>query len=782
MLKKRICLSLATIITFLIISIPFHTTAAGNQLQIERKQVSGKFIQKLKGVKPFSHPRLHFTSKDIPKLRKQAKTTHARQWDNLRKTVERHSDWEPLSSLTDEYLLTGSREVYLEEAGAMLTNVALAYVIDENPKYLERARRWLKKMCQVPEEKLRNYGFGFYLMGLARAYDWLYPELSEEERKTTRDHIAKTTRIMDELLFPKDGSPRSWWGDNYLHHDAWIPFAGYGVGALALLGEVDEALLWATRSRQDFDIAFSLLGDDGAWHEGPADWCYTLAALLMFFEPWERATGENVFNIPWIRNTGKYRLYAWLPDDTYIYVNDSFRSGRYNISGSASSHIVRKLASTYRDGHLQWLGNRDEEFDLKEGPKGVQQSPYSWQQISPEYPYPQIHCAAWNVLWYDTTVKPISPKNLPLDHYFENQGIAFLRSGWDEDASVTSFSCGPRGGHNFARALKQGKRLSQGNISHAQAQYNAFTIFADGEYFIIPPGYGLRDARFQNTVLINGEGLRYEGETEPIIQQFDSQEAYVYILGDATDAFYPELGVSKSYRHFIFLRPDIWIVYDNLIVRSSQRRSTRRYEWRIHTDPIYQVKTKGDEVIIGQIDAKESSVLHLKILEPPSTSRSVTAARFVLEENPIILTSGKKLLNRTIASIFNGPTEWHNFAVMVNEDSWNGSSLNANLVEGDNLRAVALHRAKEDHIVAFTTSNVTEVSYIFKATSVHSTHLISGLPPEANFDVKMSPAPEYGSHYFHIQVVPNGRYQSSRAGVLYFRFGRPSGIREFPEP
>lgn len=128
------------------------------------------------------------------------------------------------------------------------------------------------------------------------------------------------------------------------------------------------------------------------------------------------------------------------------------------------------------------------------------------------------------------------------------------------------------------------------------------------------------------------------------------------------------------------------------------------------------------------------------------------------------------------------PPEWHNFAVMVNEDSLNSSSLNANLFEGDNLRGVALHQPKEDYIFVFTTSNVSEISYVFQETSLNSTHLISGLPPKTNFDVKMSPSPPQGSNYFRIQIVPNGGYQSSHAGVLYFRFGRPSGIREYPEP
>jgi hypothetical protein len=41
---------------------------------------------------------------------------------------------------------------------------------------------------------------------------------------------------------------------------------------------------------------------------------------------------------------GLARAYHWLPDDTYVYLNDSFRSGRYNTSGSASCHLLRRRA------------------------------------------------------------------------------------------------------------------------------------------------------------------------------------------------------------------------------------------------------------------------------------------------------------------------------------------------------------------------------------------------------------------------------------------------------
>jgi hypothetical protein len=767
----------------LLLFIFYFTPSVVAQEQLQPKEIPQDIIARLGSVRANEHPRLHFTSKNIQDLRRQARTNHKYQWQNLLQTVRNNASWEPMTDLTDEWLSHGSREVYLEEAGAMLTNVALAYVIEEDPGYLELAKHWMKIMVSIPQERLDNYGFGFYLMGLARAYDWLYPYLSEEERDMIRTGVLKITRMMDRLLYPEDGKPRTWWGDNYLHHDAWIPFAGYGVGALVLLGEVDEAVQWAVRSRQNFDIAFQLLGNDGAWHEGPADWSYAMSALLMYFEPWKNITGEDVFSIPWIKNTGWYRMYAWLPDDSYIYVNDSFRSGRYNITGSASSHIIRKLAAEYKNGYFQWLGERDEQFDLKDGLKGVKQSPYSWRHVAIEYPYPQIMCAAWNLLWYDPAVKPQSPIDLPLDRHFENQGIIFMRSSWvDSGASVSSFSCGPRGGHIYAKAIQDNKRLSGGNISHAHAQYNAFTLYSDGFYFIVPPGYGLRDARFQNTVLVCGEGLQYGGEIDPEIIKFDSKPEYVYIVGDATKAYYKDLEVRQAYRHFIFVRPDVWLTYDNVAVNQNARPGTKRFEWRVHPNKSAGVDICKDQIRIKR-DEPNSSQLHIQILEPAPASHSVEAAGFVLEENPIYLPSGEKLLNRINASIYvdSRPADWHNFAVMASQDSVD-LPLQATLLENDDIQGINLIRKGKNYIFAFT-DRIENVSYIFHSEGLTSIHLIAGLQNNTNYSRKITPAPSYGSHYYRIEITPekDGRFTSSKEGVLYFELERASGVREYPD-
>src|SRR5262249_27135238 len=190
---------------------------------------------------------------------------------------------------------------------------------------------------------------------------------------------------------------------------------------------------------------------------------------FLFADAHRRAGGESLYGRPWLKNTWLYRLYCWLPDDTYVYLNDSFPSGRYNILGSASSHVLRKLASEYGNGYMQWLAARDEAFDYGDAHPGVYRSPYDWTANRP-YPTSRMHCLAWNFLWYDPAVEARPPDDLPTGHHFANQGVVIARSGWKNDSSVVTFSSGPVGGHEAHRRVVEGDTLLARGLSQLQPQ------------------------------------------------------------------------------------------------------------------------------------------------------------------------------------------------------------------------------------------------------------------------------------------------------------------------
>ena len=523
---------------------------------------------------------LYFDEEELQTLRERSRTSPGRHFDALRAWVDANLWRRPLRGINEPFLHASS-EVYFEETFSHLSNVMLTYLITGEVRYAEVARSWLSELAHYPTGGGSQYSVGPYIATLAQGYHWLGDVLTLDERGAIRVQLTTLVREAYDCSVTPD---RAWWYRAHLHHDFWIPVAGFGLGALALLGEEPDAARWAARAAEELQHALDLLGADGAWHEGAADWVYGLVLFLLFSDVYRRAGGASLYDHPWLQNTWRYRLYCWLPDDTYVYLNDSFRSGRYNIMGSASSHVLRKLAGEYRNGYMQWLAARDERFDYATERPGVYRSPYDWTTNLP-YPTSTMHCLAWNLLWHDPSVAATPPDDLPTAHHFANQGIVIARSGWTADSSVVTFSCAPVGGHEAHRRVVAGdKRIARG-LSHAHAQATSFTLYARGQYVVVPPGYGKTASRFQNVVAVNGSGQLWGPEYDAEIRAVELSDDVDYVVGDATGTYPREFGIRRHQRHLLFLKPHFLLVADLLDADPALGNRVRHYTWQLHTNP-----------------------------------------------------------------------------------------------------------------------------------------------------------------------------------------------------
>ena len=565
--------------------------AASSQWQLGPAAESVQRLQRI----PSTHPSLHFTTGELQLMKKNASGTHQRYAEQLYRWVDSHSEWSPP-------IMEGGAgsEVALEETGAFLTNAGLAWVLSGKKRHFELARSWSLAVCSQRVETLRSYGRGVLAAGLARSYDWLYRDLPRSDRTAIRSKLELLLAGLYQAAQPAT-QETEWWAQLPLHHDHWIPVGGLGEAALALLGEVDAASEWAAWARADFDAILALLGDDGAWHEGAADWVYAMAPLLWFFSAWESVTNENLHNTPWIRNTAAFRLYHWLPDNTYVYLDDSFRSGRYNTSGSASCHLLRRLAALFQNQQSQWLAEQDERFDLDPETKGVFKAPFenfSFRKHTIEYGKRASQSVAWNFLWYDPQLPAEAPEAAPNIRHFENQEIVVLRTGWKSDSSVVSLTCGPLAGQRAADHIRSGNRLDQGNSHHSHADYGAFTIFACGQYFVVPPGYARRSSGFQNVVSVNGTDYRTRQDLNIRVLGTHSDSSYSYAVADATNAFHGSLGIQSYRRHLLLLHEGLLIIFDDLTLKRPQTsQSYNRFEWNVHIDPsTHSLRLEGKKV------------------------------------------------------------------------------------------------------------------------------------------------------------------------------------------
>ena len=361
-----------------------------------------------------THPYLYFNKEDIPALRQAAGTTHKYYFEYLKRWADKFIGFDPLSKsgLPSNIDIM---QVYCENSMSYIFNMSLIYQLTGDTTYLKAARKWLLTFATYPSEINGNFCVGAYAVAVASGYDMLYNELNATDRNRLSALLAAI------IERGKKGTVSDWWAGISLSHDHWLPVTGLGVGAAALYYENDKAPEWLDYFLNILKTDMNIVGDDGAWVEGAADWVYAMSLPYVFFDVYKRLSAVDMFQSTMVKNSIAYRMYSWLPDNSYIYHHDSFANGRYNVLGAVSSNLLHKLAREHQDGHMQWLASQDEKLDMKDlnENKPIRND---WC-LSKKSLVPYLHCVGWNFLWYDANVKPCSAGQSAALPLFPQPGI-----------------------------------------------------------------------------------------------------------------------------------------------------------------------------------------------------------------------------------------------------------------------------------------------------------------------------------------------------------------------
>ena len=557
----------------------------------------------LKAQENRSHPYLYYTSADIPGLMQAAATTHKQYFGYLKKWADKFIGFNPLpaDSLPANIDIM---QVYCESGMSYIFNMALSYHLTGEINYLIAAKKWLLAFGTYPSDIKGNFCIGAYAVAVASGYDMLYNELSIEERIQLSQHLAAI------IQRGVKGTTSDWWAGIALNHDHWLPVTGLGVGAAALYYENPEAAKWLGYLLDILKKDMNIAGDDGAWTEGTADWVYAMSLTYVFFDVYKRLSGENMFQLPMVKNAIDYRLYNWLTDDTYIYHHDSFVNGRYNVLGAVSSHLLHKLALENKDGYIQWLASRDEILDMNflTQDRTINND---WH-LSKASLVPPTYCVGWNYLWYDPAVAAKPPDNLPGYRYFPNQELVIMRTGWQTKDVVFAFTCSPVGGHNARNSVLAGNKKILENFGHTHAQANSFDLYGMGNYLAVPPSYGLLESKSHNTLTIEGAGQQRNPVHDAGLLMTDLNSEYAYLAGDATKCYPASIGLERWYRHVAFLPPDNFVMVDELrLSRISNTDLTTSW----HLNYLPEAKMTIDSMR-QTIKINNKSILNARILYP----------------------------------------------------------------------------------------------------------------------------------------------------------------------
>jgi hypothetical protein len=496
------------------------------------------------------HPRLYASAEEIDALRGKC----AREpWAGFLQRVRARADaavrrGRPAPGAGDD----------LRGVGCGTVHLAVACRLTGEPQYLAAIREVLAEMA-AREDWTASLQYGHWAHGAALAYDWLYEELGDELRDAVRGALHRHT----ERVFRSWGNYENAYPTTYAWNHSAVVHGGLLAASCALWGDVEGPGRWLRMGLEKLRLMTDALGEDGASAEGLAYGQYHADFLLKSMWLGEQLLGlDTLTDSAFFRNFPYYLLYnmlprpGWSPNSTFLYLSDTNGAHWYG----PDSHL-RLVARRYRDGHAQWLADET----ARAGVNG------------------ESSCFL-NLLWYDETVAPEPPDELPTLRHFTDKDLVLLRNGWDDDAAVAALKCGPSNGHHASRRYRN--NVGGGHM-HPDAGH--MVLHAGGDWLLIDDGYTKKFTAYQNTVLVNGIGQLGEGATwfedlefrrghpEGRILRAEAGETLDYVIADAAPPYQPEARLRKFLRHLLYLKPDVWVLVDEL---EAEEPST--FEQRFH--------------------------------------------------------------------------------------------------------------------------------------------------------------------------------------------------------
>jgi hypothetical protein len=522
------------------------------------------------------HPRVFVSAAGLEKLRGRARTTHREDWQKVLAALP------ALASDPPPPPGPQARRSQNNVAHA-IAGVSLAWAVERRADLLAAAKKWtLAAIDYEPwgysySKPNVDLAAGHLLYAIGWAYDLLYHELTLEERGRIRASLERHAALVHAHFTPSPKRARFEFTQNH----NFIPTAGLGIAALALLGESPEAERWAATAYAHHHRANQLLSPDGYYYEGIEYWIFSAPWLVHFADAWEHATGESLFELGPYRNWKTYVAHALAPNG-----QDAFDFGDAWEGPLTRERRGEEIARLYPGGTLQSNAN------LLFGVAARLRDPVT--QAVAERCRAFGHTSLeehWTLLWRDPTLEAAPISRVHLFPHFQDSGVIFYRTSWEPDALAFAFKAGPPEGHRAARLLSSVPEWRQ-STGHAHPDAGSFVVWSGDRHVVGDAGYaGRPQARHHNTLLVGGfgQGLEREHDTwEGMerkalggirIERATANAGYFSVTAEIAAAYPPQAGLRKFRREFSFEAERRFRVRDRL--ETSEERS---FEWFLHAD------------------------------------------------------------------------------------------------------------------------------------------------------------------------------------------------------
>tara|TARA_S200000501_G_scaffold342976_1_gene353530 strand:- start:718 stop:3306 length:2589 start_codon:yes stop_codon:yes gene_type:complete len=551
------------------------------------------FINVYKGISR-NHPRVLVHQKDWKELRSKAKEykeskniiEKADKIIGLRIPTERDAatKLEGRDKKETEKIKKNSSQKVGYEFGRSLQLLTQAYVLTKDVKYFNEAKKWMQEASTWDPKgltHLNDFGDSSIMESLALAVDIFWDQLSDLERG----------KIIVQISDRADGFYDSW--KNYLENrnssmHVWQHILHrLFLTSLALVDEVPQAKDWLEYIYEIWLAQHPKMGvEDGAWFNGTG---YVRMGVMTAIDiPLKlgQITGKNFFILPWYHNFMKWMSYAYPPGATSDgFCNDGKKWPMPNLEYGAFSDALARvtqdpIALKYSNQVFEKLEGLETpiiDLDYTGGPLKSQSltddMDYAWFRITQGYEMELPNLDNMN--------------ELPSAALFEDVGVAYMNT---DKKNIKN---------NLRVSIKSSP---MGPLAHTHAEHNTFNIAYQGKRLFYNSGYRpwmsaphtlawYKHTQGHNGILVDQEGQPYDAGGYGFLPRFINGEKLTYVLGDASHAYQAhelpaksrkdntpnDMGVKFFRRHYLLLKPDIFIVYDDM-----EAYKAVDWSWMIH--------------------------------------------------------------------------------------------------------------------------------------------------------------------------------------------------------
>lgn len=459
----------------------------------------------------------------------------------------------------------------VEEAKNIAQGLAFAALVTSDSRYIEAARKHMHALAALDPQgatgvKSEDLSARHVAWTLALGLDWLYPYLSEDER---RAFVGAISVRMEDFAQSLVRGPRSLEQRPLNSHGNEVLGALAEIGVL-LAGETELANRWMN----EFIPAYTRLlspfgGADGGYSNGTAYAVWDLhEASVRHWDTLQRVFDIDFSEKPWSRNVGQFLVYfipPGTPDGNFGDATESAMPSTWALTAHAyANRVIDPLYSWYAS---QWFQQDVKALELLVAPL--------------RSPAP----AAF-------------PEGIPNAALFADIGATAMHSDLrDRGRTSVYFRSSPYGA-----------------VSHAHADQNSFSMNVGGrrllidsgyyDYFGSPHHYGWTKRTIAHNAITFDGGQGQDDPKRPWGEEtskgkilgFSTSAESDWVVGDATAAY--RGAVSSARRGLVFLRPGTVVVFDHLSAAQP-----RQWEWNIHALNRFEVEGDG-QLKVTEVDVR----------------------------------------------------------------------------------------------------------------------------------------------------------------------------------